>query len=83
MCLILSYLAMSTNILLLLSFRCWKEYRKFASFTSSLLARSNKLGELITQLEMGLGDKPPQSAEAKRVTKPLAKLFPLSCTYVA
>ena len=49
-----------------------KEFQKFTTFTNSLLNRSSKLSELISQLEIELGDKGEESIEGKRVAKPLS-----------
>jgi hypothetical protein len=52
-----------------------QDYLKFASFTSSLLSRSSKLSDLVSQLESELGDKDKESVEAKRVGKPHTQTF--------
>lgn len=52
-----------------------KEHVKFSTFTSSLLSRSSKLSDLISQIESAFGDKSAESLEGKRVTKPLAPTY--------
>ena len=59
-----------------------QDYLKFASFTSSLLARSSKLSDLVGQLESELGDKDKESAEAKRVGKPHTQIFTSEYIYI-
>ena len=56
-------------------FSCGQEFKAFKKFADSLLSKSGKLTDLMSQLESEVESKEAQSGDRKRAEKPSAELI--------